>query len=309
MAGQRVARGKQPANLLRALYNLGQTKNEKARNQLLQEGFKEFIKWFSLAASMFLQGKMLLPKQTQTFMDKHKDDVKKLASLLVDLETKRNIVLKRGGGGFLGGVIIRSLIRWDGVKAARNLPSWSAKGTEKQKRKPRGSNSKGKGKGKRKRPNTQFVTVRRGDSDHRRSQSRSTNNASSASSSNSSLSGMSPLVQSPGSVPSAASRGSTPLRRPSATLPVLQPLTSPLRIPSATLPVTPVRALTSTLPRTPDRSIRSGRSTMSPASNWSSDYMVGDIQLDSPVRPSPARRASSPGSTLSTPVRLSLIHI
>ena len=64
---------------------------------------------------------MKLPKQTQKFMDRHQDDVQKLASAIVDPEVKRSIILKPGGGGFFGGVIIRSLIRWDGYKLMRNL--------------------------------------------------------------------------------------------------------------------------------------------------------------------------------------------
>ena len=53
---------------------------------------------------------MKLPKQTQNFMDRHQDDVRKLASAIVDPEVKRSIILKPGGGGFFGGVIIRTLI-------------------------------------------------------------------------------------------------------------------------------------------------------------------------------------------------------
>ena len=34
-------------------------------------------------------------------MDKHKNDVRKLASPLVNADTKRDIILKPGGGGFL----------------------------------------------------------------------------------------------------------------------------------------------------------------------------------------------------------------
>ena len=41
-------------------------------------------------------------------MDKHKGDVRKLASAMIDPEVKRNIILKPGGGSFLGGEIIRS---------------------------------------------------------------------------------------------------------------------------------------------------------------------------------------------------------
>ena len=54
-------------------------------------------------------------------MDRHQDDVRKLASAIVDPEVKRSIILKPGGGGFFGGVIIRSLIRWDGNKLIRKF--------------------------------------------------------------------------------------------------------------------------------------------------------------------------------------------
>ena len=64
---------------------------------------------------------MKLPKQTQKFMDRHQDDVRKLASAIVDPEVKRSIILKPGGGGFFDGVIIRSLIRWDGNKLMRKF--------------------------------------------------------------------------------------------------------------------------------------------------------------------------------------------
>ena len=47
------------------------------------------IKWFSLAARKIIEVKMKLPKQTQRFMDRHQSDVRKLASAIVDPETKR----------------------------------------------------------------------------------------------------------------------------------------------------------------------------------------------------------------------------
>ena len=54
-------------------------------------------------------------------MDRHQNDVLKLASAIVDPEVKRSIILKPGGGGFFGGVIIRSLIRWDENKLMKNF--------------------------------------------------------------------------------------------------------------------------------------------------------------------------------------------
>ena len=110
------------ANLIRALYNLSRKHDSQKRKSLLNAGLIEMINWFSLAARKIVQGtKMKLTKQTQKFMDGHQDDVRKLASAIVDPEVKRSIILKPGGGGFFGGVIIRSLIRWDGNKLMRKF--------------------------------------------------------------------------------------------------------------------------------------------------------------------------------------------
>ena len=109
------------ANLIRALYNLSREHDSHKRKSLLNAGLIEMIKWFSLAARKIVQGKMKLPKQTKKFMDRHQDDVRKLASAIVDPEVKRSIILKPGGGGFFGGVIIRSLVRLDGIKLMRKF--------------------------------------------------------------------------------------------------------------------------------------------------------------------------------------------
>ena len=88
------------ANLIRALYNLSRKHDSHKRKSLLNAGLIEMIKWFSLAARKIVQSKMKLHKQTQKFMDRHQDDVRKLASAIVDPEVKRSIILKPGGGGF-----------------------------------------------------------------------------------------------------------------------------------------------------------------------------------------------------------------
>ena len=116
-----VAQQKTSVNLIHALYNLSREHDTQMRQDLLNAGLVEKIKWFSLAARKILEGKMKLPKQTQTFMDRHKDDMKKLASAMVDPEIKRSIILKPGGGGYFGGTIIRSHIRWDGNKFMRKF--------------------------------------------------------------------------------------------------------------------------------------------------------------------------------------------
>ena len=116
-----VAQQRTSANLIRALYNLSREHDTQKRQHLLNAGLVEMIKWFSLAARKILEGKITLPKQTQKFMDRHKDDVKKLASAMVDPGIKRSIILKPGGGGYFSGTIIRSLIRLDGNKLMRKF--------------------------------------------------------------------------------------------------------------------------------------------------------------------------------------------
>ena len=143
------------ANLIRALYNLSREHDSHKRKSLLNAGLIEMIKWFSLAARKIVQGKMKLPKQTQKFMDRHQDDVRKLASAIVDPEVKRSIILKPGGGGFFGGVIIPSLIRWDGNKLMRKFNKKTKPKQPKKKsvKKPR--------KQKKRKVDDRFVTKRK----------------------------------------------------------------------------------------------------------------------------------------------------
>ena len=107
--------------VLTALQNLSQQTNRVEREAVLKAGLKEILKWFTLAAKNIIENKIKLPKQTTTFMTKHREEIQRLADPSIDEEIKRKIILKPGGGGFLGGVIIRSLLRWDGSKTARKF--------------------------------------------------------------------------------------------------------------------------------------------------------------------------------------------
>ena len=108
-------------SVLAALQSLSQQTNRVERETVLKAGLKEILKWFTLVAKNIIENKMKLPKQTTTFMTKHREEIQRLADPSIDEEMKRKIILKPGGGGFLGGVIIRSLLRWDGSKTARNF--------------------------------------------------------------------------------------------------------------------------------------------------------------------------------------------
>ena len=161
-----MAVGKTSANLIRALYNLSKEHDAHKRKTLLNAGLVEMIKWFSLAARKIIEGKMKLPKQTKHFMERRKDDVRKLASAMVDPEVKRSIILKPGGGGFFGGVIIRSLIRWDGNKLLRRKKKTTPKKKSKKTRKTKTMHQHKKKdpvkpRKSKKRINDKFVTKRR----------------------------------------------------------------------------------------------------------------------------------------------------
>ena len=107
-------------SVLTALQNLSQQTNRVEREAVLKAGLKEILKWFTLAAKNIIENKIKLPKQTTTFMTKHREEIQRLADPSIDEEIKRKN-LKPGGGGFLGGVIIRSLLRWDGSKTVRKF--------------------------------------------------------------------------------------------------------------------------------------------------------------------------------------------
>ena len=108
-------------SVLTALQNLSQQTNRVEREAVLKAGLKEILKWFTLAAKNIIENEIKLPKQTTTFMKKHREEIQRLADPSIDEEIKRKIILKPGGGGFLGSVIIRSLLRWDGSKTARKF--------------------------------------------------------------------------------------------------------------------------------------------------------------------------------------------
>lgn len=102
-----------PRTVIRALESLSHERNPQTRHTLLQSGLQEMLKWFTLAAKIITQKQIKLPKQTLGFMNRNKQAIEQLANGNVDAETKRKLILKPGGSGFPGGVIIRSLLRWD----------------------------------------------------------------------------------------------------------------------------------------------------------------------------------------------------
>ena len=141
-------------NIIQALKNLGDEKNKMTRQAILNAGLKEMLKWFTFAAQTIIENKIKLPKQTQKYMNKHKDEVQKLANPAISEEEKRRIILKPGGGGFLGGVIIRNLLRWDGQKTIRIFDKKVKKRkSPKMKKSPK--------KSRKRKVDERFITMRR----------------------------------------------------------------------------------------------------------------------------------------------------
>ena len=128
-------------SVLTALQNLSQQTNRVEREAVLKAGLKEILKWFTLAAKNIIENKIKLPKQTTTFMTKHREEIQRLADPSIDEEIKRKIILKPEGG-FLGGVIIRSLLRWDGSKTARKFGDRQPRAPRKRAPRKRSSKSK-----------------------------------------------------------------------------------------------------------------------------------------------------------------------
>ena len=143
--------------VLTALQNLSQQTNRVEREAVLKAGLKEILKWFTLAAKNIIENKIKLPKQTTTFMTKHREEIQRLADPSIDEEIKRKIILKPGGGGFLGGVIIRSLLRWDGSKTARKFGDRQPRVP--RKRAPRKSSKSKKRPSKKKTPKKKTVRM------------------------------------------------------------------------------------------------------------------------------------------------------
>lgn len=61
-------------------------------------------------AKNLLKGVIPINKQTQRFIDKHREDLSVIANKKVNDDNRIKAILKRGGAGFVGGVIIRHLL-------------------------------------------------------------------------------------------------------------------------------------------------------------------------------------------------------
>lgn len=98
-------------NILKRLRQFGKEKNVEHRKSLLMAEKTNLLKWFSMGARNILNGNVYLTKPTLKFVQKHIAAIRKLMNPTTQDGTKMDIILKRGGQGFLGSVIIRALLR------------------------------------------------------------------------------------------------------------------------------------------------------------------------------------------------------
>lgn len=80
------------------------------------------MKWFLVRAKNLLKGTIPIDKQTQRFIDKHREDLSVIANKKVNEDNRSKAILKRDGAGFFGGVIIRHLLKWNLSKSRYAKP-------------------------------------------------------------------------------------------------------------------------------------------------------------------------------------------
>lgn len=69
------------------------------------------MKWFLIGAKNLLKGTIPIDKQTQKFIERHKEEFKVIGNKQANEKARIQAILKRGGAGFLEGVIIRNKLK------------------------------------------------------------------------------------------------------------------------------------------------------------------------------------------------------
>ena len=92
--------------LLYLLKRLRVERNPQRREQIIKLGRKALMRWFLVGAKNLLKGVIPLNRRDEQFLTRHRADLKIISSSRFSNDDRKKALLKRGGAGFLGGVII-----------------------------------------------------------------------------------------------------------------------------------------------------------------------------------------------------------
>ena len=102
--------------LVSLLKRLRRERDPQKREKLIRLGRKALMKWFLVGAANLLKGVIPLNKRDKLFVEKHRQDFNIISDSRASDEDRKKALLKRGGAGFLGGTIIRHLLKWEEKK-------------------------------------------------------------------------------------------------------------------------------------------------------------------------------------------------
>lgn len=108
--------------LLRTLRRLQHERDPEKRTEIFELVRKALMKWFLDGAKNSLKRVIPINKQTQRFINKHQEDLSNIANKKVNEDNRIKAILKRGGAGFVRGVIIRHLLKWNLAKTRTAKP-------------------------------------------------------------------------------------------------------------------------------------------------------------------------------------------
>lgn len=106
--------------LLRTLRRLQHERDPLKRTEIFELVRKALMKWFLDGAKNLLKRVIPINKQTQRFIDKHREDLSN--NKKVNEDNRIKAILKRDGAGFVRGVIIRHLSKWNLAKTRTAQP-------------------------------------------------------------------------------------------------------------------------------------------------------------------------------------------
>jgi hypothetical protein len=81
------------------------------RLQLVEMGRKALLKWFAMGARILLQRSLPVNRVIERYIQSHIQELSTIAYKNADEGERKKAILKRGWNGFIGGTIIRHLLK------------------------------------------------------------------------------------------------------------------------------------------------------------------------------------------------------